>query len=113
MQGVVAGSPVGVDQVLALGASQLQAAIERSLIISKGPILEMEIPMAPKAADMPDAILTQDEMREREKRNLEAALEETGGRLYGDGGAAELLGMKPTTLASRLKALGIERPGKR
>ena len=92
---------------------QLQAAIERSLIISKGPILEMEIPMAPKAADMPDAILTQDEMREREKRNLEAALEETGGRLYGDGGAAELLGMKPTTLASRLKALGIERPGKR
>ena len=93
---------------------QLQAVLERSLIISRGPVLEIEVPPLPKAGEEPqEGILTQEEMREREKRNLEAALEETGGQLYGDGGAAALLGMKPTTLASRLKALGIERPGKR
>ena len=49
-------------------------------------------------------------MREREKRNLRAALEETGGRLYGDGGAAELLGVKPTTLADRIRTYGIRKP---
>ncbi|MDF1702695.1 MAG: sigma 54-interacting transcriptional regulator, partial [Planctomycetota bacterium] len=91
---------------------QLQATMERSLIISRGPVLEIQHPAKPKPADLPEGILTQEQMREREKRNLRAALDETAGRLYGDGGAAELLGMKPTTLASRLKALGIERPGK-
>src|SRR5262245_15949061 len=40
---------------------------------------------------------------------LEAALAVCGGKVFGDGGAAKLLGMKPTTLASRLKALGIDR----
>ncbi len=92
---------------------QLQAVLERSLIISRGPVLEIEVPPLPRGEEAPqEGILTQEQMREREKRNLEAALEETGGQLYGDGGAAALLGMKPTTLASRLKALGIERPGK-
>ena len=38
-----------------------------------------------------------------------AALKATHGKVFGPGGAAELLGMKPTTLASRLKALGIDR----
>nr|AGU11423.1 hypothetical protein [uncultured organism] len=46
-------------------------------------------------------------MRERERENLRAALGVCGGRVSGRGGAAELLGMKPKTLASRLKALGI------
>ena len=45
-------------------------------------------------------------MRRFEKENLLAALEATGGRVYGRGGAADLLGVKPTTLASRLKKLG-------
>jgi DNA-binding NtrC family response regulator len=89
---------------------QLQATLERSLIVSRGTVLEVSLPPSPRTAQLPEGILTQEEMRDREKRNLEAALAQTGGRLYGDGGAAELLGMKPTTLASRLKALGINRP---
>jgi transcriptional regulator with GAF, ATPase, and Fis domain len=47
------------------------------------------------------------DVRRFEKENLLAALEATGGRVYGKGGAADLLGVKPTTLASRLKKLGI------
>jgi transcriptional regulator with GAF, ATPase, and Fis domain len=38
-----------------------------------------------------------------------AALRETGGKVFGAGGAAELLGMKPTTLSSRLRTLGIDK----
>jgi transcriptional regulator with GAF, ATPase, and Fis domain len=40
---------------------------------------------------------------------LVAALRETRGRIFGPGGAAERIGVPPTTLASRLKALGIDR----
>jgi transcriptional regulator with GAF, ATPase, and Fis domain len=49
------------------------------------------------------------DMRRRERTNVEAALARSGGRIYGPGGAAELLGVPPTTLASRVKALGIAR----
>lgn len=49
-------------------------------------------------------ILPYDEMS---KLYLEAVLEKTGGKIYGKGGAADLLDMKPTTLQSRLKKLGI------
>jgi transcriptional regulator with GAF, ATPase, and Fis domain len=41
---------------------------------------------------------------------IEAALAATGGKVFGPGGAAELLGVRPTTLASRIKRLGIEKP---
>lgn len=44
---------------------------------------------------------------EMSKMYLEAVLEKTGGKIYGNGGAADLLDMKPTTLQSRLKKLGI------
>jgi transcriptional regulator with GAF, ATPase, and Fis domain len=40
-------------------------------------------------------------------------LDQAGGKVFGVGGAAELLGLKPTTLASRMKRLGIEKPKRR
>jgi transcriptional regulator with GAF, ATPase, and Fis domain len=56
------------------------------------------------------AIETEAQGRARERANLVAALERSGGKVYGSGGAAELLGVPVTTLASRLRALGIRRP---
>jgi DNA-binding NtrC family response regulator len=47
----------------------------------------------------------------RERENLKAAVGHTSGKIHGPRGAAELLGMKPTTLLSRLKALGLTRHG--
>jgi transcriptional regulator with GAF, ATPase, and Fis domain len=47
------------------------------------------------------------EWRRRERENLETALKKAGGRIYGRDGAAELLGIRPTTLQSRLRAFGI------
>lgn len=47
------------------------------------------------------------ECRDRERANVMRALEISEGRVYGRSGAAELLGINPTTLASRLRALKI------
>jgi GAF domain-containing protein len=58
------------------------------------------------------ALLTEAELRALERENLARALERSGGRIYGAGGAAELLGLQPTTLASRIRALGVARPGR-
>jgi transcriptional regulator with GAF, ATPase, and Fis domain len=41
------------------------------------------------------------------------ALDQAGGKVFGEGGAAQLLGLKPTTLASRMKRLDIEKPKRR
>ncbi len=56
-------------------------------------------------------VLTEREIRQREVENLKAALDRSGGKVYGKGGAAELLGLPPTTLSSRLKRLGIRSSG--
>ena len=55
----------------------------------------------------PPPILADLEIRRQERENLRRALETCGGKIYGQAGAAALLGLKPTTLASRLKRLQI------
>ena len=45
--------------------------------------------------------------RDRDRANILGALEACNGKVFGRGGAAELLELKPTTLAARIKALGI------
>ncbi|MFB3117300.1 MAG: Fis family transcriptional regulator, partial [Myxococcota bacterium] len=55
-------------------------------------------------------ILTDEAIREIERNNLLAALERADGKIYGAGGAAELLGLKPTTVASRVQRLGLKLP---
>jgi transcriptional regulator with GAF, ATPase, and Fis domain len=66
------------------------------------PRLGGEPAKAPAPRIVPEA-----EMRRLERTNLELALTAAQGRIYGRGGAAALLGVKPTTLASRLKKLGL------
>ena len=66
----------------------------------------MRLPSASAGAEE-DSVLTETEMRRREKENLRRALRQTQWRIYGPDGAAELLGVKPTTLVSRIKKLGL------
>jgi len=54
-------------------------------------------------------IRTEEEIRHLERENLRTALEKTEWKIYGTGGAAELLGIKPTTLMSRIKKMGLKR----
>jgi len=103
---------------------ELQNVIERAVILSRdGPLrLELEAPAgageAPGTAleeelDEDRAFVTEAEFRERERRNLLAALECANWQVSGEGGAAALLGLKPTTLAYRMKSLGLRRPADR
>jgi len=96
---------------------ELQHVIERAVIISDGARLAIELPADPAAAspqarpsplrDHGDRLLTDAEVRRLEADNVRAALRRTAGKVSGPGGAAEFLGIKPTTLASRIKALGL------
>jgi transcriptional regulator with GAF, ATPase, and Fis domain len=61
------------------------------------------------SAPGPHHVVTRADLRLLERRTIEAALTQTRGRVFGPRGAAVLLGMKPTTLASRIKVLRIER----
>jgi transcriptional regulator with GAF, ATPase, and Fis domain len=94
---------------------ELQNVIERALITSTGADLNLDLPDEPKNLDSGAAgvipeqgFLTENQMRDLERNNMHAALKAANGKLFGKGGAAELLGVKPTTLASRLKRLDIE-----
>jgi transcriptional regulator with GAF, ATPase, and Fis domain len=60
--------------------------------------------VAPVRADFPD-VVPMSELKQRERANILAALERCHGKIYGSDGAAALLGMKPTTLSSRLRRL--------
>ena len=94
---------------------ELENVIQRAVILSKGVRLRLDIALAdlpttaPSASDSdkPEVILTDRECRARERANLLKALQRADGRIYGRQGAAELLGINPTTLASRLRALKI------
>ena len=100
---------------------ELHNVMERAVILSKGDRLRLDIALADvpapatltSAPDMPDVILTDRECRAHERENLMRALRRADGRVYGAGGAAELLGINPTTLASRLRALKITPPKRR
>jgi transcriptional regulator with GAF, ATPase, and Fis domain len=94
---------------------ELENAIERALILSgNSGHLRFELPEnihhAPaKPGPLEGKVLTSQQHRQNEIENIIAALRRTNGKIFGPDGAAALLGMKPTTLASRIKALGIKR----
>jgi len=105
---------------------ELQNVIERALITSKGGRLRFHLPGSEPAAPAPsftpaaegpaasgDEVLTDAAIREIERANLLAALNRADWKIYGTGGAAELLGLRPTTVSSRIQRLGLERPGGR
>ena len=54
--------------------------------------------------------ITELEMRRRERENLFAVLQKTSWKIKGVDGAAELLGIKPSTLISRMEKMGLKRP---
>jgi transcriptional regulator with GAF, ATPase, and Fis domain len=101
---------------------ELQNAAERALILAQRGTLHFDLPLSEMDVAHLDAggtsdgnnqdgpILTETELRLRERQNLVAALSKAQWKIHGQGGAAELLGVKPTTLISRIKKLGLERP---
>jgi transcriptional regulator with GAF, ATPase, and Fis domain len=83
---------------------ELRNVIERHLIIYNGPAFEAELP--PMIRPVASAA---DTAAEVERNHIHCVLERTGWRIRGHGGAAETLDLKPTTLESRMRRLGIFR----
>ena len=103
-------------------ARELENIIERAAILARDGKLNFDLPEPNRRETDPgnadpardqinhaSAILTEDDRRKREYDNIIRALETTRGRIFGPDGAAALLNVKPTTLASRIKKLRIDR----
>ena len=103
---------------------ELQNVIERAVITAEGGRLNLDRALPETSGDGATAaqtgsdgnaqtapVLTAGEMQTLERENLLRALTATGWRVSGKNGAARLLGIPSSTLNSRLKALGLKRPG--
>jgi transcriptional regulator with GAF, ATPase, and Fis domain len=105
---------------------ELRNVIERAIILARGGPLRFDLPITglplkegprletqpdvPQGADAAPKLLTEVELRSLERDNLQAALQATKGKIRGPAGAAELLGIKPTTLLARMKKWGVKKP---
>lgn len=101
---------------------ELKNVIERAVILSSGKVLRLDLslretglgPPAPDDAPIVESVdrpfLTDQEMKAKFRDNLLTALKASEWRISGKEGAAELLGMKPSTLTDRMRSLGIKKP---
>ena len=102
---------------------ELQNVIERAVILARGPVLDASVfplpheivPSLPNGAKQlpvdevgPASYVTR--FTDAERHAIVRALELSGWRISGHAGAAEILGLKPTTLHAKMKKLGIHRP---
>jgi len=85
---------------------ELRNVVERSMILAKGPRLTMEVPTATPARTAGRS----SKLVDVEKEHIRGILESTTWRIRGAGGAAERLGLPPTTLETRIAKLGLVRP---
>lgn len=101
---------------------ELENIIERAVITSRSGRLRFDshrekssepasLPASPAVGAIQDPEVVPDaEIKRRERENILVALRQTGWKIHGPTGAAELLDIKSTTLASRIKKLGLKRP---
>ncbi|MGM0489840.1 MAG: sigma 54-interacting transcriptional regulator [Planctomycetota bacterium] len=83
---------------------ELRNVIERSMILTKGSTLQVDVPSISGSSAAKPMTLA-----EVEKQHILDVLNKTGWRIRGKNGAAEILGLKPTTLESKMTKRGIER----
>ena len=100
---------------------ELRNVIERAVILAQGGPIAFDVSMNGASIELPALeqtsnereeaeFLTETEIRRRDCENIFAVLQKTGWKIKGDDGAAQILGVKPTTLISRIKRLGLVRP---
>jgi formate hydrogenlyase transcriptional activator len=86
---------------------ELRNVIERAMIVCSGKTLEVLLPQADKVEPSGEEELN---LQDMERRHIISVLKRTSWHVTGKGGAAEILGLKGTTLQSKMKKLGIKRP---
>jgi transcriptional regulator with GAF, ATPase, and Fis domain len=102
---------------------ELKNVIERAVILSKGKTLRLDLSLPENAqavsmsgdsgnSSNEETVFTEKQMKAMQKKNILLALRASNWRVSGSHGAAELLDVKPTTLADRMKMFGIRKPTK-
>ena len=86
---------------------ELKNVTERAMIVTTGPVLQLELPKIAPSASTPSGTL-----EDMERLHIAEVLEATGWRVSGKNGAATILGLNPKTLESKMQRLGIQRTGK-
>jgi transcriptional regulator of acetoin/glycerol metabolism len=84
---------------------ELRNVIEQAMIISKDEVLNVRVPTLSDVVKEPEIKLI-----DVERKHILKVLQNTGWRIKGQNGAAELLGLHPATLYSKMKRLEIQRP---
>ena len=88
---------------------ELQNVIERGAILSRGEKLILNLQKTRKSNEPENEdILTEDQLNDLQRQNIITCLKVTNGKVSGKNGAAEMLGIRPTTLYSRIKKLKID-----
>ena len=97
--------------------------VERAVIVSHGSKIALDPPETVKpggrharAQPLPnnsDRVIPEKDWRDRERANIIAALRQTNSRISGKSGAADLLAINASALASRIRSLGIENQANR
>ena len=96
---------------------ELLNVIERAVITSRSGAIRFDLPRTNSgnahksdttSTTSSTTVVSNAEMKQRDRNNILAALNQTNWRVHGPGGAAELLGMRPTTLASRIKRMQLK-----
>ncbi|WP_420460811.1 sigma 54-interacting transcriptional regulator [Neolewinella sp.] len=99
---------------------ELENMIQRALIVSDGPYLELELERVASSQATPrqrggeeeaDAVADVLTFKEMQRQHIQRVLALTEGKVSGQGGAAELLALNPQTLFSKMRKLGIDRRG--
>ena len=96
---------------------ELQNVIERATILAAHGAFTLNLGRSGRQVPAPGAVesvplnpaISLSDLKSNEKELVAAALKETRGKIYGANGAAAMLGLKPTTLASKLVRLGLKR----
>ena len=100
---------------------ELQNVIERAVITCGSGPLQLDLPGTTVGQPAPTnppvtaalgsdvGVIPEAQRKQRERENILAALRQTQWKVYGQHGAAAILGIKPSTLASRIKKLGLKR----
>lgn len=94
---------------------EMQNVIERAVIISRSGPLQLDLEKnilsvkAPVNSGHEAHLVTEDERKRFERENILSALEKSNWKIYGPGGAAEMLGVEPANLAYRIKKMGLKK----
>ncbi len=86
---------------------ELRNVVERAMIVATGPRLTIALPQSTSSSA---ATRRTTRLTDVERDHIRAVVESAGWRIRGAGGAADRLGLKPTTLETRMAKLGIVRP---